>query len=365
MNNPASSNFGHLKVNVDSTSVYFSTNAPIEIRDSSMRLVRHEDNTRKFKLPPGLYQVSAVLEDGRVHKRLVELWEGGYSEVKISVPKEQVTSEKYRQTQKKDLPYYEAPRFTQRIETIDDTVAETVAPELDVQLLDLEGASLVRETRTLWIVNCDHEVSAVPTAKIKIGNKETAISLPTSPQGSPTANTCAVRIDGSPSGVHATAWISPERTVANAFQNMLASGQLLHAARMADDAVELLRDKYSDPTGAVLGALILQKFGRLAKLESWVDNLARDFAWIPDGKILLATLKVSKRTDLDTALQLAIDASKQRMLYTESYSILLDMLRRWPRESDRTIRYDAMADLASHSPFIDWDSICLSRIAEG
>jgi len=251
-------------------------------------------------------------------------------------------------------------RFTQNSTAPDDesSLAEA-APATTAALLDLKCAKVVRQTRTLWILEWSGSSNAVATATLQIGERRTEISLPTSPPMTG-PSLCAVRIDESPTGAHATAWISPERTVANALQNMLASGNLSSAASMADQATELLGDKYSDPTGAVLAALILRKVGRLARLESWMENLARDFAWIPDGKVLLAALLVDRRASLDRAFALALETAGQRMLYSESYSILLDLLRRWPGEAHRTERATAIAGLAAHSPYIDWNSSCLS-----
>jgi len=141
---------------------------------------------------------------------------------------------------------------------------------------------------------------------------------------------------------------------------MLAAGNLASAASMADQATELLRDKYADPTGATLAALTLRKVGRLAPHESWMENLARDFAWISDAKILLATLLVARRADLDRARCLALEAASQRVLYTESYALLLDLLRRWPRDTAYRPIPAAIGDLARSSPYVDWNSSCFS-----
>ena len=84
-----------------------------------------------------------------------------------------------------------------------------------------------------------------------------------------------------------------------------------------------------------------------------------------DGKILLASLLVNRQENLDRAWQLLQEASEQRILYTESYSILLGLLRRWPREDESVSRQEIIAEVAWHSPYIDWDSICLSRVVPG
>ena len=86
----------------------------------------------------------------------------------------------------------------------------------------------------------------------------------------------------------------------------------------------------------------------------------------PDGKVLLAHLLYENAADRPRAFELAIRASQQRMLFTESFSLLLDLLRRWPTASDSEARQKAQAigNLATDSPYIDWESICLSNTIE-
>jgi hypothetical protein len=242
--------------------------------------------------------------------------------------------------------------------------------ESEARLIEVNGASLFRESPGLWVFGCEMQpdLDAVPTAVIQIGDRMTRISLPINPKAGSAVfnpdNSCVVKVEETRTGAHVHAWISPERTVANALQNALASGYVLRAAEVADEAVELLRDKYSDPIGAALGGLILHKVGRLEKRIRWVENLARDFDWLPDGKVMLAHLLQNDESALDRALELAIQASAQRMLYAESYSLLLDLLRRWKRESDREVRKQPTDELASVAPYIDWESICLSQVIE-
>jgi hypothetical protein len=170
-----------------------------------------------------------------------------------------------------------------------------------------------------------------------------------------------VRIDEAAGGARAGAWISPERTVGNALQNMLGTGHFGQAAAMADKAIELFRSKYEDPTAAALGALVLQRAGRLDRFRSWVENLARDFPWLPDGKVLLAAQLVGTRSERERARALVAQASTQRILYTESYSILLGLLRRWPDMEERSALGAEAARLGKRAPDTDWDSICLSH----
>ncbi len=381
MSTPNPTSLGSLRVSVESKSVYFMNNAPVEIRDAGMKLVAREQNKRDFKLPEGLYQVSVVLGDGQEHTRIVQvraneniavqLGAGGVTPAATesafpghspTIEVSALHNDRAFALARSSAAQFRNSRFTETADTPDEQLS---APEgmPAAALLETKAAKLVRQTRTLWILECTGSLDAVATATFQIGDRRWEISLPTSPPGM-TNNLCAVRIDETPTGAHATAWISPERTVANALQNMAVSGYLSSAASMADQATELLQSKYSDPTGAALAALILRKVGRLARHESWIVNLARDFGWMPDGKILLASLLSDRRGDLDRALDLALRAAKQRMLYTESYSILLDLLRRWPGDADRSARAEALNGLAAYASYIDWNSNCLSRSME-
>jgi hypothetical protein len=232
---------------------------------------------------------------------------------------------------------------------------------LQVVLREAHGAELVSDTGMIKTFRCASQLQEVPTALLDIAGRLARISLPVSPAGYTPSSLCVVRIEGSPAGAHAHAWIAPERTVANGLQNMLSAGHTLEAASVADEAIELLRSKYEDPAGAALGALILFKTGRLQRWEGWVENLARDFPWLPDGKVLLARLRFKPDTQSEGTLQLALEASNQRMLFAESYSLLLDMLRRWDAFRENILRREAVARLAAEAPYVDWESICLCQ----
>lgn len=348
------STLGKISVHVESDSASFGYQIPVDIRDRNLRIVKGGTTDRLFEVKPGVYQVSAVMEDGREHSQLVRVTKGETANVEIRVPQKKAETDPVSKVRRTTRPRYEAPRFTQKVDTIDDVETASVAAEFEVRLVDVQGANTVRETRTLWIFECQADVDQVPTATVRIGDTLSEISLPTSPGGAPTPNLCAVRVEDSTTGPSATAWISPERSLANALQNMLASGKVLHAAHMADQATELLHDKYSDPTGATLGALILHKVGRLNRLQSWVENLVSDFGWIPDAKVLLAVMLFDDRSDLQGALNLATEASQQRMLFTECYSILLDLLRRWPKKYEWELRVPSLMALTERSAYIDW-----------
>jgi hypothetical protein len=331
----------------------------VEVRDSSLQLVERSSN-RSFNLPEGLYEVSAVLEDGQKHSALVQVASDTSTPVVLEAGN---TLEAERSAWVSAPPSLSQSRpFTQFSESVIES--PPIPSEVDVQFLECKGATLLRSSRNQWTFDCKKASDQVPTATFAIGSRQVLISLPVSPSDFGPSNSCTVRADHHCEDVHLDAWISPERTLANAMQNMLASGRYIEAAHVAEQAIDLLRSKYQDPTGAVLGALILQKVGRLQRLQSWIENLVRDFPWLPDAKVLLASLMVDEG-NIENAVILLIQASKQRMLLSESFSLLLDLLRRLPGAKTReNEQRKAIGRLTLVSPYIDWQSTCLNHYKE-
>jgi hypothetical protein len=347
-------------LDVLSDSVFFGHAVAIEVRDSRLKLVARAAGQRTVDLPAGLYEVSAVLEDGRKHSAVVQVREGQQTAVELAPQEETLVPPPAVEAAAEDRPAFRQSRLTRGMATV--ARAEVGGKSTsEVALVEVHGADLIEESGTLRVFRSAGALTAVPTALFQIGARRLRISLPASPAGNTPSALCAVRFEGSSTGVHAQAWVSPERTVANGLQNMLCSGHMLEAADVADKAVELLRDKYEDPVGATLGALILLKTGRLQRWESWVDNLARSFPWLPDGKVFLARLRFEPKAPPETVLALALEASDQRMLFAESYSLLLDLLRRWGGDQDNEKRRRAVDRLAADAPYTDWESICLSQ----
>jgi hypothetical protein len=353
---------GTLSVELKSNSGYLGSNLPIEVRDSHMRLIQGDRSARQFDLPAGLYEVSAILDDGRRHIQVVQIKAGENTPVEFGFGQQLTEPESTLQVEPTES-LYERSRYTLKMDSLTDTPREFVKG-LSTQLLDLDGASLVSESPGLWVFECVSDLDRVPTALIQVENHRKRISLPISQEGGFPLNSCAVRVVQTRSGSHVDAWISTERTTANALQNTLASGYVLQAADVAREAVNLLLYKYSDPAGAALGALILYKVGRMETRIDWLENLAGDFDWLPDGKVMLANLLVRDEHHRDRAFELAIKASSQRMLYTENYSLLLDLLRRWPSDHYQAARQEAVNKMAVMTSDLDWESICLCQTVE-
>jgi hypothetical protein len=146
---------------------------------------------------------------------------------------------------------------------------------------------------------------------------------------------------------------------------MLKNGQIMKAAEVASHALETLIKVYPDPTGALLAALILYKTGQLDEYsKQLLVGLADDHSWLPDSNIILA-LHLASTNRSEDALKLACAASKQRILLTENFSLLLDLLRYWPDATHNEQRNAALTRLAKIAPFVSWESMYLTTTAPG
>ena len=357
---------GRLTISLAQDSMFLGSSLPVEVRDANLRLVQRISGNTTLDLPIGLYEVSAVLGDGQRHQAYVEVMEGDARRIELGEAAPLATSagDDYDPQTSSDDPLPNASRYQRATYTSSSAQqgedASRTGDLPGLELIELTGATVVELRRTQISIKCDPQIKAVPTAEVAVGSQHLLLSLPISPETYTPSGAGVITVERRTRGLTAQAWISPERRVANGLQNMLSTGQLIEAAQLAEQAIELLRGKYEDPTGAALGALLLNKAGRLARWESWLENLARDFAWLPDGRVLLVQQRRTRGEGGDDDLTMLLEASRQRVLYAETCSILIDLLRRWP-ESNRAKEIDAAIEfLATDSPYIDRDSICLT-----
>jgi hypothetical protein len=330
--------YGELRVTLGTQSTQPNSAAPIEIRDENMKLVQRAGSDDLVKLSAGIYQISAVLQDGIEHRRIAKVKPLAICEVELvaneSIPEEQVPEQVHMTPRVKPTAAMEPPR---------------------TQLPELEGAIVVGGGTSEWRLRGADVTNSVPHATIHLDHATWRISLPLNRDD----GECLLRIATNHRSAPLRAWIAPERTTPRALQNMLLKGEYAALIPVTEQAVELLRSKYQDPSGASLGALILHKVGGLAPYADWLENLADDFDWLPDSKVFLASLLVDDHQQLDRALDLALSAGKKRLLFAETHSILLDMLRRWPGRTmtePHRAEIDALARLGA---YIDSTSLFL------
>jgi hypothetical protein len=193
------------------------------------------------------------------------------------------------------------------------------------------------------------------------------VSLPLNPEGAePVLRQCRVRVETTAVVPRLEVGFGDRRRVCRMLVGMLRAHGVAGGAEMLDTAAGLLLSKYSDPAAAALGGLTLHRFGRLQERQSWVENLSRDFGWLPDGRILCAALlqRDEDPTERARGLALLLDATAVRPLYTDGLSLGSELLRRWPGEDAMTLRTQRLTGLAVFSAGADWESVALTTRAE-
>ena len=327
---------GQLNVRVDDKSVWLSNNLPFVVRDAAMSIVgQGRTGEPPMTLRTGLYSVEAVTPRGRTMQQLVA--------VDAATPAEVVVTE-------------DSGR--------DDEQDDGMRGGVEVTLSGTTACLLLTQDAGGWTFAPDQMLTAVPTATFAVDGREWTASLPLNPQGRKEDEaTCRVELNHASSVPRLGVRFTSQRRVGRALDGMLRHQEVGAAAELLDAAASLLLAKYSDPAAAALGGLTLHRFGRLRERQDWIENLARDFAWIPDGRILLAALLMNDADDSERArgLGLLLDATQARPLYTDGMSLATDLLRRWPveGESPAAERTERLERLAAYACVTDWDSVSL------
>lgn len=386
-------NTGSLRVSLDIDSYFLRNNLKVDIWDSDLQHCAAIREGQSLDLAEGLYQVSAVMPDGGAHKKIVEIKDRQLSEVRLGsrspinlqrrrrrVP---LVIDEWRQKSSVKLlsssgDWEEAETrggvFSSELIPQGETVHRTSSNQVGkfpselqpyASVLSAEGARVVSSSRDRFVFEPD-EISLDKLAGVTVQVEDSIyrVSLPLNRETHSGNNDCTLKVIDQGSGKRLYARFGSRRAVSFALQNMLDKGYLLQACNVAMEATDLLRNKYSEPTGAVLGALLLNKSGRLKERKRWLENLARDFPWIPDGKVLYANILTQTKEPSMKPLELALEASRHTMLFTESFSILLHMLRNWPWPVPDNLREEyrsVLMRLALESTSIDWSASTLTR----
>lgn len=334
---------GVLKIEVDSKLYYRGEGIRVEIRDSDLILIQPATTQRNFDLPYGLYEISAVLEDGKRTTKVIEVNGNHPKRIKLepNLPFEPLAS-------KNDSDFRSVSELHQ-LQTV----------EADMEILDISSDVTVYEVESHWILRHSQKMEQVPVVTLLRAGGTVQASLPISAGDHHFSVTCHVTRHSAPFFGPVQIKISQSRSIASAMERMVEAGQFESAARLANKALETLLSKYIDPTGAALAALILYKADRLNDKLGFLYSLVKRFSWLPDGKILLASQLVRLPGQREKALQLACQASEQRILFTETFSLLLDLLRYWPEEIESKARSEALSRLSNRAPFVDWRSTYL------
>ncbi|MBA1193060.1 hypothetical protein G7007_09325 [Pseudomonas entomophila] len=335
----------NLKIKVKSKFNYGGRNTEIDIRDSELILVKKATTEREFCLPFGLYEISAFLGDGKRAAKVIEILPNYVAEVTFEPEFD---------------PQPSAPGDDQEFRSVSRLEQ---SDSQNIKVIDTGSDFSIYPTDKYWIIQHKASMHHVSVLTCVQDDNRIQVSLPIS-EGHVYSVTCHVGRSSSPSYSPIAVNISQSRSIAFGLESMLKSGQITKAATVASNALETLIDTFIDPTGALLAALILYKTG---KINSWEQNLLKrleqSHSWLPDCKVILALHFAANDKSAD-ALQLACEASKDRILLTETFSLLLDLLRYWPDATANKERNDALSRMAQIAPLVKWDSMYLTTITK-
>ncbi|MFO1495635.1 MAG: hypothetical protein U1F26_13365 [Lysobacterales bacterium] len=369
---------GKLTVDVQTPSQLLGDTWTFEVRDARMRRVGSIGRGGALEVDPGLYRVSTVLEDGSEHEELVGVSAGETSVARFAAGSASAdTSEPSAESADSAGSVLEGLDLLQLSDWNADVSSRRGSP-----LFQLASAAsqrrLIRRPEHQATVTADSDLriesigarrwrvyaaqEGAHTARVDIDPRAWRLSLPTAEPGGPRPS---VELDLYLEGKEwrPRARIAAWRTVASSLQSLLGERQMERAFAVADRAAMLLAEKYQDTVGAILGALLLQRMQRLASYRSWLDHLAQRFPYWPDAAILGAVLDgESEQSEVrDRGLAALLEASTQRPCFTESYSLLLDHLRRWPDAARAEERSRALYALTERYGEVDWDALTFTH----
>ncbi|MEM9386735.1 MAG: hypothetical protein AAGA68_16875 [Pseudomonadota bacterium] len=345
---------GKLRTRLDMPSYELRDHLPIEIRNSRLALVTRVRHGEEADLAPGWYEVSAVLDDGSRHSESVQVIAGERLEVFLTVQLAGLMPASSTARMPPGRPKTRGSGKSGR-----RGVRPFESGEQRVILERVDGAELDECSNERWIfLRTTRRLESVPTAYLRIDDQPISVSLPINPHGYDDQGACVMTFTEYGNSIYCSAGFHPGRIVSAAIQRMLDKGEFGHATLAAEQTAEtMLLEKYSDPVGAALGAIIMYRAGHLARRSEWLANLQHSFDWMPDGKILRAA--VLGRSDEERA-ELLIRASDQRPMFTESLSILFDALRAWRSERHDVEISSALEKVASLARRVEWASTTLT-----
>ncbi|HEX3476208.1 MAG TPA: hypothetical protein VHT91_14380 [Kofleriaceae bacterium] len=339
---------------------------PIEIRDQRHALVATLRAERAIKLPEGLYSISAVLDSGeRVTKPVhVKYREATVVHFQAEDPAVE------RQCTSLVLPMQQATNAFVSALFSDQLADEAMLADL----LQPSDASADRVAASkIWVAAASPGLSISQSddghmihARLEADSRPSWLliaspagvlyrTLPLSSDPACAECTLVVRTD-SAGKLEAKVVLAPERRIGKALHGLIETGKLGLGVDLARAAIHLLAGDHADPISAAYSGLLLQRFGLLEEHAKPIENLARDFPWIPDGLILLAAvLSLSRRpAQVRRGHQLLMEATRSSPIFADAFSLALALLRRWPDEdgeAERQARLEALTGAIAHFDF--------------
>ncbi len=109
---------GTLSVTLMGDSDFLGLTIPIEVRDSNMQLVGQASTVHSLELPEGLYEVSAILEDGRRHHKLAHIRPGEVTRLELTAKWDSGNADSFAPLRNANVALYERPRFIAKLESL-------------------------------------------------------------------------------------------------------------------------------------------------------------------------------------------------------------------------------------------------------
>ena len=236
----------------------------------------------------------------------------------------------------------------------------------DVTLVAMVGCALQSSAGARLLFRPDGDIDEPAHVTFEIADQRAVMSLPICPQASFPLGGAVVTAVGVASGdVRLVAGFTDQRRVATVIDAMSGVGSHGDSDSLVHDASSLLFHRYSDAPAAALGALMMQRLGQLDQRELWVSNLATDYAWLPDGKALHASLlRDGDDGERRVGLHLLLEAAAQRPMFTDGLSLMISLLRRWPGDERAEERRAAIDRLGAYMVAADLDAVCLTVITD-
>lgn len=302
----------NLRIDADVGSWHLRSITPFSVTDDDGTVVAEAIGPQTLEVPVGRYKVSMRQPDG--------IWATNDAEVEAGDDT--------------------AVRFDFVFPTTSNEEVAAGADTEDVELLRVEEAEGLSTGNGAWtFVPQAGEPPRVPRATFRVGGRTMIVSLPVNPTLGFPENACVVTVD---EAIGVRAAFAPERKVSTALQAILERESIGSGIDLFQQSSDLLVAKYQEPVGATLGGLTLHRIGHLPDRAAWVANLARGFAWLPDALGLQAALLSTSDDDATRSegLQLLLDASEHRPMFTDGLALIVDLLQRWPTAERREDRLE-------------------------